>query len=137
MRCSIDLRKRVLAFVRNGGSKAEAARRYGVSVPSVFNWVRSESPLSYKKPGPRGYGQSRRKMDWKALQAHVEAHPDALLKERAIAFKVSTNAIWYALQQLKLSRKKNVGLQGVVTLSKAPQKISEVVCQAQPRRTKR
>ncbi|WHZ30339.1 MAG: hypothetical protein OJF51_005142 [Nitrospira sp.] len=28
MRCSTDLRRRVIAFVRSGGSKAEAARQF-------------------------------------------------------------------------------------------------------------
>lgn len=137
MRCSTDLRQRVLAFVKSGGSKAEAARRFGVSAPSVFNWLKAENPLSYRKPGPRGYGRSKRKLDWTALRARVEAQPDALLKEHAAALAVSTNAVWYALRQMKMSRKKNLGLPRVVTLPKAPQKISQMARQDRARRTKR
>jgi transposase len=39
MRCSQDLRKRVIDFVRGGGSKAEAARRFPVSRASGYNWT--------------------------------------------------------------------------------------------------
>jgi hypothetical protein len=93
-------------------------------MPQVDNWQR---------PGPRG----GYKLDRTKLSAYVAEHPDALLKETAAYFQVSANAVWYALGCLKISRKKNVGLQGVVTLPKAPQKISEVVRKSQSRRTKR
>jgi hypothetical protein len=36
MRCSSDLRKRVMAFVKGGGSKAEAARRFQGAVPAFI-----------------------------------------------------------------------------------------------------
>ncbi|WP_147094454.1 IS630 transposase-related protein, partial [Nitrosococcus oceani] len=39
MRCSIDLRKRVIDFVRGGGSKAEAARRFQVGRASIYRWL--------------------------------------------------------------------------------------------------
>ena len=54
MSYSSDLRKRVLDFVHNGGSKAEASRTYNVSRTSIYNWLAAEVPLSCKKPGPRG-----------------------------------------------------------------------------------
>lgn len=102
MTYSVDLKERVVAYVREGGSKAEASRRYKVSRKAVYNWLGAES-LEPKKHGPR-----RRKLDRVKLQGHVEAHPDATLKERAAAFGVAANAIWYALQQMKISHKKNI-----------------------------
>ncbi len=107
MRCSIDLRKRVLAFVHSGGSKAEAARRFGVSVQSVSNWLKADDPMTYQKPGPRRQVRSKHKMDWGALRAHVEAYPDALLKQRAAVFNVSVNSIWYALHQMEKNKRKD------------------------------
>ena len=54
MRCSTDLRQRVLGFVGGGGSKAEAARRFQVGIASVYRWVGAADGLTYQRPGPRG-----------------------------------------------------------------------------------
>jgi transposase len=102
MRCSKDIRNRVLAFVADGGSKAEAARRYQVSRATVYNWLSSEDGLSYRKPGPK----KPRKLDWEALRRCVEQDPDRMLKEYAEQFGVSPSTIWKACERMKLTRKK-------------------------------
>jgi transposase len=102
MTYSMDLRERVVAFVREGGSKAEAAKRFGVHRLTVYGW------LNAKSLEPKKHGRRKRKLDWAALQKDVDAHPDKILKERAEAFGVHVNAIWYALREMKLSNKKNV-----------------------------
>lgn len=106
MRCSSDLRKRVLGFVAAGGSKADAAERFQVGIASVYRWLKAEDGLAYRRPGPRG----PRCLDWEALRARVDAHPDRTLRERARYFGVSRNGVWYALQRLGVSRKKNAGV---------------------------
>lgn len=107
MRCSSDLRKRVIEFVAGGGSKAEAAKRFQVSRGSVYNWLKSEDFSSYKRPGPKG----ARKIDLRELDAHVQAFGDMTQAERARDFGVSRHCIWYNLRRLKISRKKNDALQ--------------------------
>ena len=47
MRCSSDLRKRVLDDVRGGGSKAAAARRFQVSRASVYTWLKAPDGRRY------------------------------------------------------------------------------------------
>ncbi len=42
MTYSIDLRKRVVKFVKDGGSKAEASRRYEVSLWCVNDWCQRQ-----------------------------------------------------------------------------------------------
>ncbi len=79
MAYSMDLRERVVKYVRGGGSKAEAARRYE---------------------------RRHRKIDWQALETHVNTYPEATLKDRAKQFGVNVSAIWYALKQLQITRKK-------------------------------
>ena len=106
MRCSKAIRRRVVAFVRGGGSKAEAARRFQVSRGSVYNWMKTPDALSYRKPGP----QKGRTLDWQALRQHVEQHADLTQQERARYFGVSRHGIWHALRQMSLTRKKNPGL---------------------------
>ena len=78
MRCSSDLRQRVVDCVRNGGSNAEAARRFMVGEASVYRWLKSGG-VAYKRPGPR----RSRKLDWEHVRRHVEAHPDRTQAERA------------------------------------------------------
>lgn len=103
MRCSIDLRKRVIAFVQGGGSKVEAARRFQVGRASVYRWLASSEGLRYQRPGPTG----PRRLDWAALRVHVEQQPEATPKERARHFGVSRHCIWYGLKRRGISWKKN------------------------------
>jgi len=106
MRCGTDLRKRVIAFVRAGGRKAEAARRFQVSRASVYNWTKVPDGLAYRRPGPTG----PRRVDWEALRQDVATQPERTQRERAHQFGVSRHCIWYALRHMGLSRKKNTGL---------------------------
>ena len=106
MRCSRDLRSRVIDFVRGGGSKAEAARRFQVGRASVYRWVSAPDGLSYQRPGPR----RARRLDWEDLRQDVAEPPDRTQKERARKFGVSRHCVWYALTRMKLGRKKNAGV---------------------------
>ena len=102
MSYSSDFRKCVLAFVHNGGSKAEASRRFGISRGIIYEWLDAEDPLTSKKPGPQG----PRSLDYQALKQHVADFPDATQQERAAHFGVSKHGIWYALKKLNITRKK-------------------------------
>lgn len=102
MAYSTDLRKRVLDFIDNGGSKAAAERTFRVSRRTIYNWLAAEDPFAAEKPGPKG----PRHIDYDALRQHVAAYPDATLTERAKHFGVSRNGIFYAFSQLNITRKK-------------------------------
>ncbi|MFN5857324.1 MAG: IS630 transposase-related protein, partial [Pseudanabaenaceae cyanobacterium] len=95
MTYSVDLRERVVEYVRGGGSKAEAARRYAVSEATVYAWLKRETLQPTVV----------RKIDWEALESHVQQHPEAPLKDRAQEFGVNPSAIWYALKELQITRK--------------------------------
>lgn len=105
MTYSVDLRKRVVEFVRQGGSKQEAARRFRVSRWCVYDWLSRETLTPDKQgcPGPW-------KLDAEALKAHVEAYPDAYQHERAAALGVSRHVVLYGLKRLGLRRKKNAAV---------------------------
>jgi len=100
----VDLRKKVLSFIRGGGSKVEAAKIFKVSRPVIYDWLRAGDDLSPKQKGVRRF----RKIDHVKLAKDVEEHPDSLLKERAVRFGVHVSGVAYALKQLKVSRKKNL-----------------------------
>jgi len=101
MTYSIDLRKRVVNFVRSGGTKAQAAKIFSVNRATVYDWL-GRADLAPKVHGPR-----RGKLNKSDLYQHVMDHPDALLRERAAHFGVHINAIWVALRKMGLRKKKS------------------------------
>ncbi len=101
MTYSVDLRQKVVAFVRDGGSQREAARHYDVSLWCVRDWLARKDLQPQQKGVPR-----QRKLDQEAVRAHVRDHPDAILRERAAHFGVHVSCMGWALRRLKLTRKK-------------------------------
>ena len=99
MSYSVDLRERVVSYVRNGGSATEAARLFEVGRTTLYRWL--GSPDLRPKPAK----ERRRKLDKMALAAHVRDFPDALLRDRAAHFGVAINAIWVALKKLSITKK--------------------------------
>ena len=104
MRYSTDLRKRVLDFIKAGGSKAEASRRFSITRVTIDRWLKAKDPFAYHKPGPRG----PRSIDYDALKQQVAAFPDQTLKERADYFGVSAFCIQYSLKRIGYTCKKKV-----------------------------
>lgn len=105
MTYSVDLRERVVDFVRQGGSKSEAARVFGVSRWCVYDWMSRETLESAKQgcPGPW-------KLSPETLEAHVASYPDAYQHERGVALGVSRYVVWYGLKRLGIRRKKNAAV---------------------------
>ena len=103
MSYSSDLRKSVLNFIQAGGSKTEAAKRFGVARTTIYHWLKAPDPFACQKPGPRG----PRSIDYDALKQHIADFPDQTLIERANHFGVSTFCIWHGLKRLGYTRKKN------------------------------
>jgi len=107
MSYSKDVRRLVIKYVEGGGSKAEAARIYGVSRGRVYVWLKLGDKLETgKRPGP----QQGWKVDSLALQRAISARPDARLKELGRQFEVHESTISYALKRLRVSHKKNMAV---------------------------
>jgi len=98
-----DLRKRVLDFIANGGSKAQAARVYQIHVSTIYSWLKQ--PADYEPAKTRNY--SARKYDRAELARYVQANPDKLIREIAAHFHVSSCSIIHSLKKLGITRKKN------------------------------
>jgi transposase len=99
MSYSVDLRERVVSYVRGGGSPTKAAQVFQVGRTTLYRWL----GLGDLRPKPAK--ERRRKLDKAALASHVRDYPDALLRERAAHFGVHINAIWTALKKLKITKK--------------------------------
>ena len=100
MTYSLDLRKKVVSFVSDGGSKSEAVRLFKISRDTLYRWLNAEDLK------PKKHSLRHRKLDKKALQKHVEEHPDMFLHERAEAFGVHTSSISRALKTLGIVKKR-------------------------------
>jgi transposase len=103
---SIDLRERVLHFIRQGGSKTEAAQRFSVCRASIYVWLKTPS-LKPKKPGPTG----PTKYTSTHLVQLVNENPDAYLDELAVKLGVNPTTVGRRLKLLNISRKKNHAVQ--------------------------
>jgi hypothetical protein len=106
MTYSVDLRKKVVVFVRDGGGQTEAARHFDISLWCVRDGPAHQDLESQQKGVPR-----HRKLDKEALRAHVRDYPAALLRERAQYFGVRISSMGWALH-MKVTRKKDVEGQG-------------------------
>lgn len=99
MTYSVDLRERVVTFVRDGGSKSEASRRFGVSRWCVYEWLERETLTPDKQGCPGAW-----KLDMDALKAHVEQYPDAYQYERGEALGVSRHVVLHGLKRLGIKK---------------------------------
>jgi putative transposase len=92
----------VLSFIKNGGSKVEAARIFQVSRDTIYRWTKLDDIAP--KPRPKTYHRKINKAD---LRRHVDEHPDLFLRERAAVFGVAIRSMSSALSKLKIHKKKN------------------------------
>lgn len=102
MTYSLDLRKRVINYVENGGSPSKAAEVFQVGRASIYRWLERVEPIEVKR--------RNRKLDWKALEQNVQINPEARLIDRAKQFGVRPSAISYALKKMKITRKKTTSV---------------------------
>ncbi|MCB1551361.1 MAG: IS630 family transposase, partial [Alphaproteobacteria bacterium] len=77
-----------MSFIKEGGSKLDAARVFKVNPDTIYEWLKRGEDLS-----PRPAKTRKRKIDRAALEVHVQKHPDAFLRERAVHFKVDPSTI--------------------------------------------
>ncbi len=99
MSYSLDLRKKVVNYVENGGSITAAAEHYKISRTTIYRWFQRENLASIK------IKHRLKKLDWKALEKDVKENPESRLIARSKKFGVTINAIYYALKKMKITRK--------------------------------
>jgi len=109
MSYSLDLRERVVEFVEQGGSVSKAVKNYQVSRATIYRWLGREDLQ------PTRITRRKRKLDWEAVKKDVEQNPDLKLSDRAKNFGVRTNAVWYAIKEMKITRKSGARSSGLPT----------------------
>lgn len=95
-------RHAVLSYIKEGGSKVEAARIFKVSRATLYRWLKLDDDDIAPKAPPKF---RHRKIDKRALRAHVKAHPHMYLRERAAVFGVHLSSMGHALKGLKAVKK--------------------------------
>lgn len=95
----------VLSFIKDGGSKVEAARIFKVSRDTIYRWLSLDNIAP--KPPPK---TRHRKIDKAKLRRHVEENPDMFLRERAAVFGVHVSSMGHALAKMKIGKKKSAGI---------------------------
>ena len=103
MHYPVTFRRKVLAQIKEGMSKREAARLFKISPQTLYNWLSRED----LRPDLARY--RHRKIDKEKLRAHVKEHPDMLLRERAAIFGVSVPGLSIALKTMNIRKKNNNG----------------------------
>jgi len=101
---SIDLRDRVIEYIKKGASYKEASSRFKVSISALGRWYRR-----YKNEGhykARKHPGAKRKIDLNALEEYIQNNPNSKIKDLSKKFMVSTYAISYWLNNLGFSYKK-------------------------------
>jgi Transposase and inactivated derivatives len=102
---SLDLRERILRYVRDGGKKTDAARQFNVGRDTVYRYLRADADGTLEPRTPR---RRWRKLDPQKLAGHVAEHADATPGEIGEVFGVSVSCVWAALRKLRITLKKAV-----------------------------
>jgi len=106
-----ELRHRALAYWAAGHSKKETATVFKVGTTTLQRWKSQLNESGTLSPKKRR--KTWRKLEPGKLEAYLNTHPDAYLKDIAEAFGCSDVAVIKALRRLNISRKKNRPLQGI------------------------
>jgi len=111
---SVDLRRRIVAAVRGGMSKAEAARTFGVGDTSVKRYVNLAEQDESLEPGKAPGKQSKlTESGTRLLEADLHERPAASYDSRAdllhelLGIRVSRATICRTIKRMGYSRKKD------------------------------
>ena len=104
MAYSVDLRNRVIDFIKEGNTQERASIIYKVGTSTIKRWLAllSETGSLEKRPLDR----SASKFETEKLNAYIEENPNALLKDIASHFGGTISGADTALKREKITYKK-------------------------------
>ena len=102
MSYSLDLRERAVALQKQGMKQKTIAQLLSITTRTLYNWLK-RTELQASKTG----SNTPRKLPLEKLQQVIDANPDATLAEYAQLLGVTPQAVFYACQRHKITRKKN------------------------------
>lgn len=105
---SVDLRKRVVEYIEETKDKTKASQLFKVGIATIYRWIARKKQTGNVEPSPKK--SYKKKIDDQQLISYVEQNPDHFLSEIAGHFGTTLQAIFYALQRLRITRKKDHAL---------------------------
>ena len=105
MRYSIDYIKRAVAYKEEGHTFDQLREAFGIPNVTYYDWERKLKNGHYDVKRKR---ERNRKIDKEALKQAVADNPDAFLMEYAEQFNCTPTAVFYALENLGITRKKRL-----------------------------
>jgi len=103
MTYSLDLRKKALQYIENGGSWQSASQIFGIAIRTLGHWLCRKKQ---NKLAPKARQTGAYKIDKERLRDYIAKNPDAYLREIAEEFGTSIPAIFYACKRSKITLKK-------------------------------
>lgn len=112
---SKDLRQRVIAAVKAGASRREAARRFAIAPSTAIKWTSQWQREESLEPKPQGGNRRSQRIDAHAeeILALIRQKPDITLAEIVAHLqehhdeRFSISVVWRLLDRCGLSFKKN------------------------------
>lgn len=102
MAYSIDYKKLVLKYRRNGHTVKETCEFSGIAPSTYYEWVKEEC-LGFPTKEKRSYEKKIRKEE---LKKAIEEKPDSYLRELARPFGCTAQAVQKALGAMEITLKK-------------------------------
>jgi hypothetical protein len=105
MAYSIDLRLKVLAYIKQHKNRKSASQLFGIHINTIDRWLKMEKDGCLADPKPH---RPWKKIDADKLLEAVKANPGKTLSYFAEVFKVKTSSMFNAFKVLKITRKKRL-----------------------------
>jgi len=96
----------VLEYLEETKDKKKASQLFKVGIATIYRWIVRKTQTGNVAPSAKK--AYKKKIDDQELIAYVTQNPDHFLSETANHFGTTLQAIFYALQRLKITRKKRL-----------------------------
>jgi len=100
-------RTRVVEYIHEGHTQEETAETFRVGTTSIKRWLSAHEATGSAGGGYTVGNRGTKKIDPNELEAYINEHPDAFLKEIAQAFSCCVEAARKALLRGGYTLKKN------------------------------
>jgi len=107
MAYSIDFIERAVAYKQAGHTFEQLREAFGIPSATYYDWEEKLDSGYYEREIKR---ERKRKIDKEELKRDVEKRPDAYLRELAEKYGCTESAVFYALKELNITRKKDLCL---------------------------
>jgi transposase len=103
--CSLDLKEKMMAHIKEGKKKMEAARVFKLNRKMIYRWEKRQEDERLAITRCKVYKSQQ--LDPDALREYVKLHLDKTLKEIGQAFGASDVSVFYRIRQLRITYKKS------------------------------